>query len=211
LEAPYDDGPDLEQCGEPQPRDDDRAHGETSLSTIHYSTHVHLEHNLDDDLCTEHLRARVEDLHAASRFALELLSMPEVEMVGTCEHGLIFETTDAEIAKEFGFEDMLVPGSEELEPAPWTAEAQNGGVTVVVSFIPSEAEYQKVLDIAAKNQDNPLLRDLPTWGALVEQGKVEAEGTVMLGWPKSSSFVSPSGYAERQKRGEIKIVAEVRQ
>jgi hypothetical protein len=79
--------------------------------------------------------------------------------------------------------------------------------TVIVSPIASEQEYQKVLGIAAEHQDNPLLQNLPTWAELVAQGKVEADGVVMLGYPKHSSFIAPSEYVALKEDGKIETLA----
>jgi hypothetical protein len=79
-------------------------------------------------------------------------------------------------------------------PADDTIESSNG-VTIVVSPIKDEAEYQKFLDLAAQHQDNPLFRNLPAWADLVAQGKVEEGGVVTLGYPDRTEVVAPSVYA----------------
>jgi hypothetical protein len=86
----------------------------------------------------------------------------------------------------------------------------NDTVTVITTFVKREADYREILAAAAQNQDNPLFQNLPTWAELVAQGKIEADGVVMLGYPKHSGFIAPSEYAALKEDGQIETLAYAR-
>jgi hypothetical protein len=57
-------------------------------------------------------------------YAVELLKNTEIELVEvfweTPGHAFAFETYNEEVAKKFGFAEMLHPDAEDCQPTPWT-------------------------------------------------------------------------------------------
>jgi hypothetical protein len=123
--------------------------------------------DLDD---TDDVAGVLEDLRDRADYALDMIKNDFIEVVEIFYdkqphgYGLVFKTTDEEVAREYGFVEMLRPGEEDYELTPWVREADayralikavGEGVAKtigeqVVAKYSTETERAEAYEVAAK-------------------------------------------------------------
>jgi hypothetical protein len=126
---------------------------------------------VDDLADTDNVAGVLEDLRDRADYALEMVKNDSIEVVKTFYdknphgYGLVFETTDEEVAREYGFIEMLRPGEEAYELTPWVREdvayralikavgegaAKGIGEQVVAKFPSDEIARAKAYEVAVQ-------------------------------------------------------------